>query len=327
MKKGRPRRKNKKTASLLTRRAVRAASAAAVFLIGAFLIRGAFIGAPVAQLPEASETESVASPDANPIKVELTKFDAGVSDSIRLELLNVSDAGNNKNVDLSGTAPRVLIYHTHTTEAYTPTRKYAYTACGEWRTKQKDRNVVALGERLAELLRDKYGIAVLHDTTDHEPPTLKTAYERSLTTMQNYKKQYPSITMFIDLHRDAGSGGFVTIDGKEVAQMMFVVGTGKGATGTGYAEMPDFAANHALAKELTGRLLQFNAGLMRDIRVKSGRYNQHVTDQCLLVEIGDNKNTFEQAYNAVEYLAQAIADVAGVSYEQDAVQTIYQFTP
>ncbi|MCE5235880.1 MAG: stage II sporulation protein P [Clostridiaceae bacterium] len=327
MKKGRSRRKSKNSAGLLTGRIVRAVAVAAAILIGVLLFRGTLLGVPADQLPEAPEAGPPAVPDINPIEVELTKFDAGISDSIRLELLNVSDAGNNKNVDLSGTAPRVLIYHTHTTEAYTPTRQYAYTACGEWRTRQNDRNVVALGERLAELLRDKYGIAVLHDTTDHEPPTLKTAYERSLTTMQKYKKQYPSITMFIDLHRDAGAGGFVTINGKEVAQMMFVVGTGKGATGTGYAEMPDFAANHALAKKLTERLLQFNAGLMRDIRVKSGRYNQHVSNQCLLVEIGDNKNTFEQAYNAVEYLAQAIADVAGVSYEQDAVQTIYQFTP
>ena len=263
--------------------------------------------------------------------MELADFDEGVSNRIRLELLNVVPP---EKINLSGTEPRVLIYHTHTTEAYTPTNKYPYIECGEWRTRQNDRNVVALGEKLAKLLSETYGIVALHDTTDHEPPKLDTSYERSLITMRRYKEQYPTITLFIDLHRDAygssaaGTKDFVTVDGKEVARMMFVVGTGKGATGTGYGEMPDFAANFALAKKMTERLAQYHPNLMRDIRVKNGRYNQHVSSQCLLVEVGHNANTFEQALNAVELLAQAIADVAGVEYEKEgAVQTIYQLAP
>ena len=64
-------------------------------------------------------------------------------------------------------------------------------------------NIVTVGERLAELLRDRYGISVIHDTTDHEPPKLSTAYSRSVETMEKYKEEYPSITIFIDVHRDA----------------------------------------------------------------------------------------------------------------------------
>ncbi|HWR18212.1 MAG TPA: stage II sporulation protein P [Clostridia bacterium] len=327
MKKG-PYRRKKRESNLTKRGVFFVLTAIAAFTAGAFLLNGViFGGTPTASPPVEIESESdtTPAPDVSNIAVELTDFDEGVGDQIRLELLNVS---TQQNVDLSGTKPRVLIYHTHTTEAYTPTKKYAYTACGEWRTRQNDRNVVALGEKLAELLNEKYGISVIHDTTNHEPPTLNTAYERSLDTMLDYKEKNPSITLFIDLHRDAGSGGTVTIDGKEVSRMMFVVGTGKGATGTGYGEMPDFTSNYALAKKLTERLRQIDPNLMRDIRVKSGRYNQHVSNQCLLVEVGTNINTFEQSLNAIDYLAQAIADVAGVSYEKDdAVQTIYQFTP
>jgi len=325
MKKG-PYRRKKRDFSL-TKRGVRfVLTAMAAFAAGAFLLNGVLFGdTPAASPPVEIENEETPMPDISHIEVELTDFDEGVSDQIRLELLNVA---TQQNVDLSGTKPRVLIYHTHTTEAYTPTKKYSYTACGEWRTRQNDRNVVALGEKLAEILNGKYGIAVIHDTTDHEPPKLDTAYGRSLVTMLKYKEKNPSITMFIDLHRDAGAGGTVMLDGKEVARMMFVVGTGKGATGTGYGEMPDFTSNYALAKKLTERLRQIDPDLMHDIRVKSGRYNQHVSSQCLLIEVGNNKNTFEQALNAIDYLAQAIADVAGVSYEKDdAVQTIYQFTP
>jgi stage II sporulation protein P len=325
MKKG-PYRRKKRELSFTKRGMCFVLTAVAAFTAGAFLLNGVlFGGTPAVSPPVEVESTETPAPEISQLEVELTDFDEGVSDQIRLELLNVS---TQQNVDLSGTKPRVLIYHTHATEAYTQTKKYSYTACGEWRTRQNDRNVVALGEKLAELLNEKYGIAVIHDTTDHEPPNLHTAYERSLATMLEYKEKNPSITMFIDLHRDAGAGGTMTIDGKEVARMMFVVGTGKGATGTGYGEMPDFTSNYALAKKLTERLRQIDPDLMHDIRVKSGRYNQHVSSQCLLVEVGNNKNTFEQVLNAIDYLAQAIADVAGVSYEKDdSVQTIYQFTP
>ncbi len=275
--------------------------------------------------PSESLTE-IEARDEERIEVELTDFDEGVSNLIRLELLNVVSP---EKINLSGTEPRVLIYHTHTTEAYTPTNKYPYVECGDCRTHQNDRNVVALGEKLTKLLNETYGIVTLHDITDHEPPKLSTSYDRSLVTILKYKRQYPSLTMFIDIHRDDGStDDSVTVNGKQVARMMFVVGTGKGATGTGYSEMPDFAANYALAKKMTERLAQYQPNLMRDIRVKNGRYNQHVSNQCLLVEIGHVKNTFEQALNAVDLLAEAIADVAGVEYEQEgSVQTFYQLAP
>lgn len=243
-------------------------------------------------------------------------IEEGVGESIRVELLTIAPAPK---VDLTGSAPKVLIYHTHTTEAYFPTPGSTYVASGDWRTRENDKNIVAVGEKLATLLRDKYGISVLHDITDHEPPKLATSYSRSVKTMEKYRAEYPSITMYIDVHRDAfGSNpseikDYIVIDGKEVARLMFVVGTGKGATGTGYGEMPDFAANYALAKRITESLAAVNPGLVRNIRVKTGRYNQHISNQCLLVEVGHNANSLEQALNAIDYLAAAIAESAGLS--------------
>ena len=122
--------------------------------------------------------------------------------------------------------------------------------------------------------------------------------------------------MFIDVHRDAGKtheegSDYVIINGEKVARMMFVVGTGEGATGTGFGEMPDFASNYALAKSITEQLLEIHPKLMRNIRVKTGRYNQHISNQCLLVEVGHNINTLEEAMAAIPYLAEAIAACAG----------------
>lgn len=253
----------------------------------------------------------------SPIRIDRADIDAGVSEQVRIELLSVEQKPAAP-VDLSGSAPRVLIYHTHTTEAYFPTEQYEYEPSSAWRTRDNEKNIVAVGERLAELLRERYGISVIHDITNHEPPKLATSYSRSVVTMQKYREEYPSITMFIDVHRDAYGNNpkentdFITIGGKEVARLMFVVGTGEGATGAGFGEKPDFAANYALAKRITEYLAGIDERLVRNIRVKTGRYNQHISNQCLLVEVGHNANTLEQALNAVEYLAEAIAQAGGM---------------
>lgn len=247
------------------------------------------------------------------IKISRTQVDPGVSDDILIELNGEKSPVDP--IEKESDAPTILIYHTHTLEAYTSSEKYPYTERGgQWRTNDNTRNIVTVGELLAEELRAR-GFHVLHDTTDHEPPKLATSYSRSEKTMKKYKEEYPSLQMFIDVHRDASGGDnandFCMVDGVETARMMFVVGTGKGATGSGYGEMPDFESNYALAKALTEYMSERNEGLMRDIRVKTGRYNQHISSQCLLVEVGHNMNTLDHALAAIPHLAEAIEAVCG----------------
>ncbi len=248
-------------------------------------------------------------PPAEEVKADI---DEGVGDVFRVELKEIRPP---QSVSLAQGEPGILIYHTHTTEAYRQDPLAPYEESGDWRTHDTQKSVVAVGEKLAGILREEYGLNVIHDLTDHEPPKLSTSYSRSVKTMEAYKKQYPSITMFIDVHRDAygtedGKQDFVLVNGKETARLMFVVGTGEGATGSGFGEMPDFKANYALAAAISTRLREFQPELARDIRVKTGRYNQHISNQCLLVEVGHNMNTLEQALNAVEPLADAIGSIA-----------------
>ncbi len=222
--------------------------------------------------------------------------------------------------------PEILIYHTHATEAYLQTNQSQYVESGDWRTKDESRNVVAVGTLLAKTLEESYGRAVLHDTTNHEPPKLSTAYARSLEMMRRYQSAYPSLRVYIDVHRDAYSStdinnnepkDYVTIDGQQVARIMFVVGTGKGATGAGFSEMPDFEANYGFADDITEALRKKDARLTRDIRIKTGRYNQHLSPRSLLVEVGHNANTLEQALAAVPYLAAAIDQ----ALHEDVIET------
>ena len=205
---------------------------------------------------------------------------------------------------------RVLIYHTHTYEAYEPTDIHSYTKTETWRTKNNDCNVVRVGAELSALLR-ALGYEVTHDTTAHEPPDLSAAYSRSLTMLENYAAAGETFDLYIDLHRDAymdsmAGKNTVAAGGTQIARLMFLVGKGTGQTGAGFTDRPDFEANLAIAQQMTAHLNDQVENLCRAISVKSGRFNQHVAPRCVLVEAGNNKNTLEHVLAAMPYLADAI---------------------
>lgn len=208
---------------------------------------------------------------------------------------------------------RVLIYHTHTYEAFTATEQHPYTSSEKWRTSNAQRNVVALGAYLSELL-SQAGVSVTHDTTAFEPPKLSSAYERSLKMLEERTQNGEVYDLYIDLHRDAYSEGngpnTVEKDGEEIARLMFLIGKGTGQTGAGYDIKPDFESNHTIAQLLTNRLNIQLENLCRAVKVKSGRYNQHVAPCCVLIEVGNNHNTLEEALRAMPYLCNAICSLA-----------------
>jgi hypothetical protein len=102
-----------------------------------------------------------------------------------------------------GKRGRILIYHTHTNEAYRKAPGDTYQETEAWRTADQSHSVVRVGEVLVELLEDR-GFDVIHEVTNHEPPDLGTAYERSLKTIEGYPKNFD---LYIDLHRDAYTRG------------------------------------------------------------------------------------------------------------------------
>ncbi|MEG0935390.1 MAG: stage II sporulation protein P [Clostridia bacterium] len=203
--------------------------------------------------------------------------------------------------DASGA--RVLIYHTHTEEAYAQVPGDPYVENSKWRTRDPAHSVVRVGDELAHLLGD-CGIEVVHDTTDHEPPQLGTAYVRSLETLKGYPQPFD---LYIDLHRDAFdqsmAGRAVSVGGAEAAQLMVLVGNGDG-----FREKPDTQANLAFAQALTARLNRISDGLCRDVRVQVGRYNQHIGTPAVLIEVGHNLNTLGEALSAMPVLARAISE-------------------
>lgn len=205
---------------------------------------------------------------------------------------------------------RVLIYHTHTYEAYEQTQDDPYEETEKWRTADSAHNVVRVGEELAVLLRS-LGVEVVHDVTAFEPPNLSSAYTRSLEMLEKRQAAGERYDLYIDLHRDAYAESqtgpnTVNAGGAEAAKLMLLIGKGEGQTSEGFDQRPDWEANLTIAREVTDDLNAQVDGLCRDVCVKSGRFNQHVAAGCVLVEAGNNRNTLEEVLAAMPYLADAI---------------------
>ncbi|MBQ8619324.1 MAG: stage II sporulation protein P [Clostridia bacterium] len=212
-----------------------------------------------------------------------------------------------------GERPRVLIYHTHTWEAYEMTEDSRYTPTETWRTKDEGYNMVRIGEELSRQLT-LLGFDVVHDKTAFEPPTLSDAYTRSLAMLEKRLDAGEGYDYILDVHRDAYSGDYngansVSLDGKRLAYVMMLVGKGTGATNSGFDERPDWPKNLDLAQRITDSMNAQVEGVSREVKIKTGRFNQHVSTGALLIEVGNNRNTLEEALESCEVIARAIADV------------------
>ena len=209
-------------------------------------------------------------------------------------------------LDLRGDEPTVLILHSHTTESFTGG---GYTESSPYRTLEPGHNMLALGALVAEVLEEA-GIGVIHDTAFHDYPSYNGAYTHAAQSTKSYLEQYPSIRLILDLHRDAAdtpSGQLATacsLEGEKAAQLMFVLGTDERLS------HPDWERNLSLALKLQSLLEREHPGICRDLNLTRNRYNQHLGDLALLIEIGAAGNTLEEAKLAARELAEAIVRLA-----------------
>lgn len=213
-------------------------------------------------------------------------------------------------LELSGDGPKVLIIHTHSSEAYTQEPGSSYEPTAAYRTLDESRSVIAVGDALAQAL-ECGGIEVLHDRSCNDYPSFNDAYWTTLQKIEAWVAEYPTLQMVIDLHRDAvedGSGNAVALSstqrGASAAQLMLVVGTDQGGL-----SHPDWQENLANALKLQSVLQGRYPGLCRSIDLRTERFNQHMTPGSLLVEVGTNGNTLSQALHSAELLGGSLADM------------------
>lgn len=211
--------------------------------------------------------------------------------------------------DLTQSAPTVLIVHSHATESYAYTGEYTETSA--YRTLDENYNVVSIGEQIARQLQAG-GIRVIHDRTLHDSPSYNNAYNSSRQSAENYLSQYPQICMVLDIHRDSRQSdageqvrSSVSVDGKDCAQLMLVVGSDAGGL-----EHPNWSENMALAVKLQALLEKNVPGICRPIQFRSQRFNQDLSPGALLVEVGTAGNSRQEALAAADQLAKGILELA-----------------
>ncbi len=205
-------------------------------------------------------------------------------------------------LSLAGSEPTVLIIHTHATECYKKSPGESYTWYADYRTTDERYNMLSVGEALAQEL-EKAGISVIHDRTLHDHPSYVEAYDNSAATVRKYLKEYPSIQLVLDLHRDAAENSdgsqytsSVLVNGEKTAKVMTVLGTNN----------PNWHLNAALAAKMQVLMEKEAPGITRETVLRPLRYNQHLSTGSLLIEIGTAGNTHDQVLRAVPILADAI---------------------
>lgn len=220
-------------------------------------------------------------------------------------------------LDFSGEGPHILIVHTHGSEAYTQTAATTYTAVEPYRTLDSARSVIAVGKALAEAL-ESHGFSVIHDTAVNDYPSYNDSYWTTLQRIEQWKAQYPNLQMVIDVHRDAVEDDFgkavalsAQAAGEDCARIMLVVGTDQGGL-----SHPGWRENLSNALKLQSVLEAMAPGLCRDLDLRTERFNQHVTPGSILVEVGTNGNTLEQALRSAAILADGLAQTVLLQQSQ-----------
>ncbi len=217
--------------------------------------------------------------------------------------------GKKPKIDMSVMGPKVLITHTHATECYAREGMAVYDVTESDRSEDISKNVVAVGNKLYEILNSK-GIDTLHDTTLHDKPSFNGSYAHSLNTVLEYFKKYPTIQVVFDIHRDSivyddktKAKAVTQINDKDAAQLMFVVGTDEKGLYN-----PEWRENLTSAIHFQKEITKEYPSLMRHINLRKERFNGHTSCASVIVEVGTSGNSLEEALYGIELMGECIGD-------------------
>ena len=198
---------------------------------------------------------------------------------------NVVSSLTTTNVKKQLNGKSIYIYNTHQGEEYA--------------TKS-----VKEGSRYLMQLLENRGYEVDYETTDFELYKTKNHidYAKSYSVSQKYLTQavekHGKYDLVIDFHRDSIKKNLstITVDHKNYAKLMFVVGKGS----SHYSAVNNTRSR--VADMLNGKIPK----ICRGVYLKQSHYNQGVTDNMVLIEVGANENTYEEVQNSLNILAMVL---------------------
>lgn len=269
-----------------------------------------------------SEKEKTAAKDKKDGAIYEKQYkNEGVTDSyglVRVKNVNETDISIEnilkEKIDLSVSQdePSVLIFHTHTTETYQILDRGFYETGFKTRTNDSAQNMVRVGKAICEEI-EKAGYKVIHDTEIHDA-SYNGAYAHSRKKVEEYLKKYPSIQIVLDIHRDAiqqSDGSKIkptaTVQGKKAAQIMIISGCQE--EGNPIENFPDWRYNLTFAVHLQNQLEKMFGGITRPLYFCPRKYNMNVSHCSLLVEVGSDANTLEEAVYTGKCIGSALSEI------------------
>ena len=205
--------------------------------------------------------------------------------------------------------PLVYIFNTHQTEGYNSNHLESFNI---------NNTVYIASHILGEYLEDLGIGAIVEensivDILNTNGWKYGSSYKASRILLENAYKENPSLSFFIDLHRDAGSyeRTMTEIDGKKYARVMFVVGL----------ENKTFEPNLSLANKLNDMIKEISPKLTRGVLEKQGKgvngvYNQDFNQNTILIEVGGQYNYIEEVNNTLKIIAKVIYEYLDL-YEKE----------
>lgn len=198
--------------------------------------------------------------------------------------------------------PQILIYHTHSQEMFADSGGDVM------------KGVMGCGEYLTQILQQKYGFNVIHHMGEYDVESRDYAYAKAEPAIEQLLADNPSIEVVIDLHRDASNEDthmVRDVQGVQMAPIMFFNGLSRLADKGDIASLvnPYIQDNLAFSLQMELQASEYYPTLTRHIYLKGYRYNMHFRPKTLLVELGSQTNTYEEAQNAMAPLADLLHKV------------------
>jgi len=183
----------------------------------------------------------------------------------------------------------ICMYSTHSDESYVPSD----VASSLW----ENAGIYDVGDALKENL-EELGITVEYSEKSFLPHDAG-AYDRSRSTVEEYVKKMPDA--IIDIHRDGVKAEEyeTEVKGEDTSMVRLFVGRSN----------QNAAENKAFAQRLKAAADKAYPGLIKDIFIGKGNYNQELYPQAILLEFGTYEIEKEKAISATEYMAKVIDEV------------------
>ena len=184
----------------------------------------------------------------------------------------------------------ICLYSTHSDESYVPTDGDSSLTHGA--------GIYDVDEALKAALEEK-GIEVVLDKSSSLPHDSE-AYGRSRRIAEELMKKSPAA--LLDVHRDGipdESEYEIEMKGQDASRVRLLVGRSN----------PNASANREFAKRIKAAADRMYPGLIKDIFIGKGNYNQELYPQALLLEFGTHTLDKERAIESTAFMADVLDSV------------------